>query len=232
MNILAIDTSSAYLSLALQIDDKIYTYIDKVDNKQSENIIPQINALLIKAGIKPSEISHIAYNQGPGSFTGLRIGLSIALGIAFGINALLIPIPAFAIYAVLASELTKTQIPQVLVGLDARLDQLYFAGVNTETLEYFIQPQVINPGDMMSINLDLENMLAIGSGFKQYEGLIPNKVKALLLPNLLTPEYPNATYLLKLAKSGKFATVKAAQADLLYLRNKVALNLDEQKHKK
>jgi|SRR6185437_105624 len=229
-NILAIDTASANLSLALQVGDKIYPpYINKVDNKQSENIIPQIKELLIKAGITASELTHIAYNQGPGSFTGLRIGLSVALGIAFGINALLIPIPAFAIYALQAYELCGSSVPRVLVGLDARLNQLYFAGVNAGTFEYVIQPQLINPGDIVNMgDLDFENMLAIGYGFKQYEDLLPNVVRALLLPNLIAPEYPDATYLLKLANSGKFEAVTAAHADLLYLRNKVALNLDEQ----
>ncbi|HLX52590.1 MAG TPA: tRNA (adenosine(37)-N6)-threonylcarbamoyltransferase complex dimerization subunit type 1 TsaB [Aquella sp.] len=228
--ILAIDTSSAYLSLALQVGEKVYPpYIEKVDNKQSENIIPQIKVLLTEAGITASDLTHIAYNQGPGSFTGLRIGLSVALGIAYGINALLIPVPTFAIYALQAYELLKsagTTLPQVVVGLDARLNQLYFAGVNAETLEYFIQPQLINPGDMALI--DKMNMVFIGSGFKQYEDLLPNDVRALLMPNLISPEYPDATYLLKLANSGKFKAATAAQADLLYLRDKVALNLAEQ----
>ncbi len=229
-NILAIDTSSPYLSLALQVGDRApEAFFEKVDNKQSENIIPQIKELLIKAGIAVSDLTHIAYNQGPGSFTGLRIGLSVALGVAFGINALLIPIPAFAIYALQAYELCGSSVPGVLVGLDARLNQLYFAGINAGTFEYVISPQLINPGDIINMsNLDFENMIVIGSGFKQYEDLLSNEVRALLLPNLITPEYPDATYLLKLANSGKFEAVTAAHADLLYLRNKVALNLDEQ----
>lgn len=229
-NILAIDTSSTYLSLALQVGDKIYPpYIEKVDNKQSENIIPQIKELLIKACITASDLTHIAYNQGPGSFTGLRIGLSVALGMAFGINALLIPIPAFSIYALQAYELCGYSVSRVLVGLDARLNQLYFAGVNAKTFEYMVQPQLINPGDIINMsNLDFENMIIIGAGFKQYADLLPKVFRELLMPNLISPEYPDATYLLKLANSGKFEAVTAAQADLLYLRNKVALNLDEQ----
>jgi tRNA threonylcarbamoyladenosine biosynthesis protein TsaB len=230
-NILAIDTSSAYLSLALQVGEKVYPpYINKVDNKQSENIIPQIKELLTKAGITTSDLTHIAYNQGPGSFTGLRIGLSVALGIAYGINALLIPIPAFKIYSLQACGLcnaSKSAVSQVMVGLDARLNQLYFAGVNAETLEYFVQPQLINPGDINIIN-NMENMVFIGSGFKQYEDLLPNDVRELLMSNLISPEYPDATYLLKLANSGKFEAVTVTQADLLYLRNKVALDLNEQ----
>jgi len=221
-NILAIDTSSAYLSLALQAGNTIYSYIDKVDNKQSENIIPEIQKLLAEAGIKAKNIDYIAYNQGPGSFTGLRIGLSVALGIAFGIKALLIPIPAFAIYALQAQELSGFN--QVIVGLDARLNQLYFAGMDACTLEYFIQPELINPGDAIIQT----GMVAIGSGFMLYKELIPKLQDEL---NLLNPQYPAATYLLKIANYGKFTPVSPEKADLLYLRNKVALNLDEQKRK-
>ncbi|MCC2644662.1 MAG: tsaB [Burkholderiales bacterium] len=230
MNILAIDTSSSYLSLALQLGDNApQIFFEKVDNKQSENIIPQIKELLMKSGITVSELTHIAYNQGPGSFTGLRIGLCVALGIAYGIKALLIPIPAFAIYALQAYELIRRPPgqTQVLIGLDARLNQLYFAGVNAKTFEYFIQPQVINPNDITLIP-ELENMIVIGSGFKQYENLLPNEARTLLLKNLITPKYPDAAYLIRLAHLGKFAAVTTTNADLLYLRNKVALNLNEQ----
>ncbi|MCC2625179.1 MAG: yeaZ [Burkholderiales bacterium] len=226
-NVLAIDTSSVYLSLALQVDEKIYKYINKVDNKQSENIIPQIKALLADAGVSARDVTHIAYNQGPGSFTGLRVGLSVAIGMAFGINALLIPIPAFAIYALQAYELMKNpECSQVLVGLDARLNQLYFAGIDAKTFAYFIQPQLINPGDINRIH-NMESMLFIGSGFSQYADLLPNEVK-VLLSSQIHPQYPEATYLLKLVGSGKFGQVTPAQADLLYLRDKVALNLAEQ----
>lgn len=220
---LAIDTSSAYLSLALQARGKIFTYLDKVDNKQSENIIPQIKQLLLKAGVLVGEIDYIVYNQGPGSFTGLRIGLSIALGITFGIKALLIPIPAFYIYALQASELSTDS--KVVVGLDARLNQLYLAGIDISTLEYFIQPELVNPGDII---IGPDKAVAIGSGFMLYKELMPKAFNRL---SLLNPEHPDAGYLLKLANLGKFPPVAAAKADLLYLRNKVALDLDEQKHK-
>jgi tRNA threonylcarbamoyladenosine biosynthesis protein TsaB len=221
-NILAIDTASAYLSLALQAEGKTYKYIQKVDNKQSENIIPQINELLVAAGIEANDINYIAYNQGPGSFTGLRIGLSVALGIAFGIKALLIPIPAFAIYALQAYELSGCS--QVMVGLDARLSQLYYAGIDANSLEYFIQPELINP-DAVIIKPDT---VIIGSGFTLYKKLIP---KTLGEFDILDLEYPDATYLLKLADREKLTPVNPPHADLLYLRNKVALNIDEQKHK-
>ena len=75
MIILAIDTSSEYLSLALEVNGLKFSSLDKVLNKQSHYIIEKINALVTNAGIKISDINLIAYIEGPGSFTGLRVGL-------------------------------------------------------------------------------------------------------------------------------------------------------------
>ena len=92
MNILAVDTSSEYLSLALQYNDQRYHSLDFVANQQSNFIIPKIKELLEKCNIDISGIDAIAFNQGPGSFTGLRIGLSVAIGLAYSRNIKLIPI--------------------------------------------------------------------------------------------------------------------------------------------
>lgn len=232
-NILAIDTASAYLSLALQVDGKVHKYRELVANKQTENIIPQIKCLLADAGITANELNYIAYNQGPGSFTGLRIGLAVALGMAYGIHAKLIPIPAFAIHTLQAYGLTACK--YVIVGLDARLKQLYVAGINAQTLEYFIPPLITNPSELSTMG-DSQSPLSchghtpnvfIGDGFAVYKDLLPTTSDL----EIINPEYPDATYLLKLANSGKFAPVTALLADLFYLRNKVALSIDEREQK-
>lgn len=221
-NTLAIDTSAAYLSLALEANEQVHQFIEKVDNKQSENIIPQISKLLAKAGIAVSELDYIAYNQGPGSFTGLRIGLSVALGIAYGAKALLVPIPSFAIYALQAYKSSGNN--KILVGLDARLKELYFAGIDAKSLEYFIAPCLVKPENA---RID-SGMTLIGSGFSEYASLLNHSVADL---PIITADYPSAIYLLELANSGKFMPVSPSEADLSYLRNKVALNLYEQQHK-
>lgn len=215
-NILAIDTSASYLSLALEANNQVYYFVDKVDNKQSQHIIPQIDALCNEAKIKIDQIDHIAYNQGPGSFTGLRIGLSVAMGIAFGITAQLIPIPAFAIYALQAYRHFNCK--QVLVGIDARLNQVYLAGLTMPEGKYFLEPELVDPKDI-PINF---NIPVIGSGFLEYAKQISSGGEPLDL------EYPDARYMLELVKIGNFVAISPSQADLLYLRNKVALNLNEQ----
>lgn len=212
MNILAIDTASRYLSIAISIDGNVFETFKQVDNKHSDYILPEIEALLIRANMKINQIKYIAYNQGPGSFTGLRIGLSAALGLAYGINAKLIPIPAFVIHAMSHYEQSEYKDTKILVGLDARLGDLYLAGVSMPTLNYFTQPQVIKRELIDPKNND--DAIHIGDGFDQ------------------DAKYPSAKYLLDLVKSGKYQAVTCEDADLLYLRNKVALNLEEQRQSK
>ena len=206
MNILAIDTSSRYLSLAICInDEEIFETFKPVDNKHSDYVLPEIEQLLVRANCKISQVESIAYNQGPGSFTGLRVGLSVALGLAFGIDAKLIPIPSFALHASAQYEKSGCLDKQILVGLDARLGDIYVAGLNMPDLDYFMSPQMIKPEECIDIT-----SLRVGDGF------VSDMV------------YPNAIHLLKIAKSGRYEAVVCEDADLLYLRNKVALSLDEQ----
>ena len=226
MNFLAIDTSANFLSLALQYNGEQTFLLELVGNKQSSFIIPKIQELLMQTNISINEIDAIAYNQGPGSFTGLRIGLSVALGIANGLNIQIIPIPAFSIYA--QSIRSKTQCNKVLVGLDARLKQMYVAGVELTHFNYFIQPQVIAPA---LIETNENSIVCIGNGFREYYDLLPANIQQL---EILDIEYPNALNMLQLINSGIYKPIPTLNADLFYLRNKVALTSLEQsqlKHK-
>lgn len=219
MNILAVDTSSNYLSVALRNCNKTVHTLDRVDNRQSLAIIPAIQALLEQCNIGVRDLSYIVYNCGPGSFTGLRIGLSVIKGIALGCGIKLIPISGFLLFSHVAKMLGYAK---VVVGLDARLDQLYVAGVNCKNLQYFLSPQLIEPGEMPYI----ADAVLIGNGFTAYESKLPQLV---LHQDKLDETYPNAEHLIAVAETSGFNGVGASEADLLYIRDKIALNLIEQK---
>ncbi len=218
MNILAIDTSSEYLSLALQCDATQVFTLEKVGNKQSNHIIPSINELLVSKKISVNDIDIIAYNQGPGSFTGLRIGLSVALGLCLGANAKIVAIPAFAIYA--QNIIDVLNVDKILIGLDARLSQIYLAGLDLKTFKYFLEPRVVNPNE-----ININDTRCVGSGFKEYYDLLPEKIQRICDLNV---EYPNALNMLQLVNQKRYAPISILDADLLYLRNKVALTTQEQ----
>jgi tRNA threonylcarbamoyladenosine biosynthesis protein TsaB len=85
MKLLSISTASDVLSLSLVENDKLIASFNAEGNKrQAELITPGIKKLMENSGLKFSELDGISVNLGPGSFTGLRVGLSVAKGIVFG----------------------------------------------------------------------------------------------------------------------------------------------------
>jgi tRNA threonylcarbamoyladenosine biosynthesis protein TsaB len=97
-NLLAIDTATAVLSVALgvgkdtQCHDTWYFEAD-AGLRHSELLMDSIDMLMKKAGLKPEELSGVLCMGGPGSFTGLRIGFSLAKGLALSLGIPFAPIP-------------------------------------------------------------------------------------------------------------------------------------------
>lgn len=87
MYILGIDTSHGYASVAISKDDNIIFHYKLLErNKQAEKISSLINNALKICNLDIRNIDYLAISNGPGSFTGIRIALSIGLGISIGSN--------------------------------------------------------------------------------------------------------------------------------------------------
>ncbi len=100
MTILAIDTATQVCSAALLKGGTVMAERSEIaPQRHSELLLPFIDELLRARGMRPEEIDGIAVSIGPGSFTGLRIGLSVAKGIAAGTGARIVPIPTPAVFA-------------------------------------------------------------------------------------------------------------------------------------
>lgn len=79
MTTLCMDTSHVFLALALIKDDQIIAKVQKQCwKRQSEEIFPELNAMRETAGITPDEIDQIVISEGPGSYTGVRIAMTVA----------------------------------------------------------------------------------------------------------------------------------------------------------
>lgn len=226
-NILAIDTANEYLSLGISVAGKADYYQAKIGNRQSEQLIPQIAELLKSSGISLAQIELIAYNQGPGSFTGLRIGLSVALGLAYSINCPLMPIPMFALYS---STITSTH-ENLLVILDARLKQVYVAVICQQDNSYLLEPSVINPEELATWlaknpSINSQNTCVTGNGWGVYDENIAEEIKAHYHYN--AQDYPQPENMLRLTEQQHFKSCDVFNAELIYIRNKVAMNLSEQ----
>lgn len=119
---LAIDTAAPRLQLALlRPDGTTDTSIDDIATGHAELIFTRIETLLTRNGLDYAQLARVVVTTGPGSFTGLRIGLSAARGIA-----LARAIPAVGIPSLLALSLTAPAGRPVSVVLDARRGEAYF----------------------------------------------------------------------------------------------------------
>jgi tRNA threonylcarbamoyladenosine biosynthesis protein TsaB len=119
--LLALETATAVTGVALFRGDDCVAEVTRADGTAAELLMPAIDAVLGDAGVRPEGLAAIAVSIGPGSFTGLRVGLATAKGLAFGTDVPLVPVPTLAALALRAEE---TERP-VLALLDARRGEVY-----------------------------------------------------------------------------------------------------------
>lgn len=129
MNLLAFDTSTDHLSIALQRtlgdQQRSWTFEGAGGAQASAQLIPQILALLGQAELRLDQLQAIAYGAGPGSFTGLRTACSVAQGLGFAAGLPLLPVDSLL---AVAEDARNGQGPcSVLATLDARMDEIYAA---------------------------------------------------------------------------------------------------------
>lgn len=123
MNLLAIDTAGKTAGVAILQDDRLLyeCYLD-AGLTHSETLLPLVDTALRLTGLTPAAIDLYGVNAGPGSFTGLRIGLAAVKGLAFAQNT-----PCAPVSTLEALAACHTGEGTVLCALDARRAQVYWA---------------------------------------------------------------------------------------------------------
>lgn len=125
MNILAIDTSNHVMGVAVVSDGKVIgEVITNLKKNHSVRLMPTITSLMEEIGMQPEELNQIAVAQGPGSYTGVRIGVTTAKTLAWSLE---IPIVGVSSIEVLAYQ-GRFYPGEICTFFDARR-QTVFAGV-------------------------------------------------------------------------------------------------------
>lgn len=123
-NCLAIDTSSQQATIGLQIAGVYYHTQINHAKAQAEQLLKSIETLRVEAKTELKKINYIAIANGPGSFTGLRVGVSAAQALAYALD---IPVVAVGSLQVLAQQTYREYgCEWVLVAQDARMQELYW----------------------------------------------------------------------------------------------------------
>ncbi len=130
--ILAIETSGEVCSVAVFVNEKVYSEVNlNIKNIHSEKIITLVEQALNNAKVKPGELSSIAISIGPGSFTGLRIGLATAKGLALGWRLPICPVNTMEAMALQISEFLKEG-EEFFLALNANIEEAYLAKFKKE----------------------------------------------------------------------------------------------------
>ena len=129
MNILAIDTAGKTAAVAVMRDDTLlYEMASNTGLTHSETLLPMVDTALKACGLTPAQLDLYAVTNGPGSFTGLRIGLAAVKGLAFAANT---PCAGLSTMAALAYGVCGEG--TVIGAQDARRGQVYWAGFDLAT---------------------------------------------------------------------------------------------------
>ncbi|OFA04140.1 tRNA threonylcarbamoyladenosine biosynthesis protein TsaB [Duganella sp. HH101] len=186
----------------------------------SQSVLPMIQELLAEAGIALKDCDAIAFGSGPGSFTGVRTACGIAQGLAFGGNLPVVPVVTLDAMALACHQ--QHGAGEVLAVLDARMGEVYWAqyrfadGAAPETVlpAALSAPEAVQPQGAP---------VACGNGLSAYAAAFAVGGHAEVMPH--------AEQVAQLAALAFAAgrTVTAAEAQPLYLRNKIAYTQAERR---
>lgn len=186
--ILNIETSTTNCSVSLSHDDNLIDIIEtnSTNYSHSENLHVFIDNLMNKNKLKFDQLNACSISRGPGSYTGLRIGLSAAKGICFGVDIPLISISSLKIIA------NAVKFDGLIVStMDARRDEVYScifdSKLNTICDE---KPEIINNKSFLDLAVN-NKLLIVGDGQIKCKKLIDDNKNISFNPGILKPSSKN-----------------------------------------
>jgi tRNA threonylcarbamoyladenosine biosynthesis protein TsaB len=227
MKLLVLDTSTEYCSAALWLDGSIHARRVLAEQRHSSLLLPMVDELLRESGLTLRQLDGIGYGAGPGSFTGLRIACAVTQGLAFGAD-----LPVVGV-STLESIAEQTGADQVLTVLDARMAEVYWAAYRREGGGWraVSDPQLALPESVAVPGGG--DWVGAGNGFAVLGEVLRPRLAAQLL-RIDDTIMPDAAAMAPLAAAA-FARgegMDPALAAPIYLRDKVALTVDERRQKK
>ena len=212
MNLLAFDTSTDTLFIAVQRGDQVWEHQAAGGANSSSTLLPSIQQGLQALDLRLQDLQAIVFGQGPGSFTGLRTACSIAQGLALGAQLQLLPIETLLVLAETARHTHGST--EVMAVLDARMSEVYHAGYRWESGVWHTTHALglSAPGSLQVPT----GLPVVGNAHAAYADLAPTHTHLHALPS--------ATALLRLApqRIADGHLVDASYALPLYIRDKVA----------
>jgi tRNA threonylcarbamoyladenosine biosynthesis protein TsaB len=173
MRILALETSTREASVALLENGAVAaTTVLNAGQRSAQSLAPSLEQQLRCTGWSPQDVSLVAVGRGPGSFTGLRVGVTTAKVFAYAVGAEVLGIDTLQVVAAQCDAAAST----ISAVIDAHRNQLFCARFAPAAL-----PQVVSPTQIMGIDDWLRSLeidqLVTGPGLARLTGRLPDTVK-------------------------------------------------------
>lgn len=202
-NFLCIETATTNCSVALSVNESVIAFREDANKGYShaEKLHVFIKEVLEEANLKKEELNAIAVSKGPGSYTGLRIGVSAAKGLCFALDLPLISIPTLNI---LAAQVQENAI--VIPMIDARRMEVYAAVFNANKEQIRETRAEIITANSFSTYQTKGAIVFIGNGVSKFQQ-ISSCINATFVPNTLPSSKQMASLVFEKYKKGDFENV-------------------------
>ncbi len=221
-NVLALDTATEALSVALQCGDRRFTHFEVAPRLHAQKILPLIDTVLTQAGITLAEVDAFVFGRGPGAFTGVRTAVAVVQGLAFSHRK-----PVYGVSTLMAlAEGARRQhgVTDVLPAIDARMGEVYAAAYSYQAGVWQLRsPEaVLQPGHFHFG--EAGNWFGCGTGWQVHGEAMRAGVSAALTIEGGDGRLPDAQDMLSIALPAllRGEGLPAEQALPVYLRDQVA----------
>lgn len=164
--IILIETSTALCSVALAENGKVVAYRENNERKHASLTAPFVKEILDEQGLAVSDCSAVCVSMGPGSYTGLRVGVSTAKGLCFGAGIPLLAISSLdtLVWQAISENLIPEGCDRIVPMIDARRMEVYTATYDNSGARLSeTEPLVVEPGSFADL-LERGPVLFIGDG--------------------------------------------------------------------
>ncbi|HEY8048358.1 MAG TPA: tRNA (adenosine(37)-N6)-threonylcarbamoyltransferase complex dimerization subunit type 1 TsaB [Ramlibacter sp.] len=219
MNLLAFDTSTEALSAAVQKAGALVAEVSATGGAHaSASLIPVLQSLLARAGLRVTDLDAIVFGRGPGSFTGLRTACAVAQGFGFAANVPVLGVDT--LHAIAEDARARGGATHVVALLDARMHEVYAARYAHDGKAWTRDGEIVLTRPEA---LDVPAGWALaGNAFGPYGGQLPSHAPRI-------EAQPSAAAMLRIAPhliaAGR--AQDAARAMPVYIRDKVAQTTEE-----
>lgn len=221
MNIIALDTVTDACSVAVQKGKEKFFKRTTIPQAHTKLILDMCTEVLEQSGLQKSELDLIACGRGPGSFTGVRIGIAVAQGLAFGLGKKILGISDLQTMA--QGAIVNNNAQMICVANDARMNEVYFCAYENQNgkavplMEETVSSPEVATEKFREFGIR-DKCVLVGTGFQVYESL-KNEIGVFGI--LGKDHFPYADDMLDLAESMVDLAVDPEQIVPVYLRDKV-----------